>query len=57
MVTANHYWADGIVAGVLLAAVLGVQAAIRRAAAARAVRLAMADGPAGEPQEAVTGAG
>ena len=57
VVTANHYWADGIVAGVLLAAVLGAQAAIRRAAAARAVRLAMADGPAGEPQEAVTGAG
>lgn len=30
VVTANHYWADGIVAGVLLVLVLGIQAAGRR---------------------------
>ena len=34
VVTANHYWADGIVAAVLLAAVLAVQSAIRRQLAA-----------------------
>jgi PAP2 superfamily len=31
VVTANHYWADGIVAGALLVLVLGIQAAGRRA--------------------------
>jgi hypothetical protein len=52
VVTANHYWADGIVAGLLLAVVLGVQSAIRRRLAARPVRRAMTDAEADEPQEA-----
>lgn len=57
VVTANHFWADGILGGILLAAVLGVQAAVRRAIAARAAGPAIAGGPAGEHQEAVTSAG
>jgi len=36
IVTANHFWLDGIVAAVLLAAVLAVQSAGRRLLAARA---------------------
>ncbi|HKR70291.1 MAG TPA: phosphatase PAP2 family protein [Streptosporangiaceae bacterium] len=38
VVTANHFWLDGVVAGVVLAAVLAVQAAARRLLAARVSR-------------------
>ena len=44
IVTANHFWLDGIVAAVILAAVLTVQALIRRARAA----------PAAAPEEEAT---
>jgi MFS superfamily sulfate permease-like transporter len=46
VVTANHFWLDGVVAGVVLAAVLAVQAAVRRLLAARASRTV--------PQESVS---
>jgi MFS superfamily sulfate permease-like transporter len=46
VVTANHFWLDGVVAGVVLAAVLAVQAAVRRLLAARDSRTV--------PQESVS---
>ncbi len=46
VVTANHFWLDGVVAGVVLAAVLAVQAAARRLLAARVSRTV--------PQESVS---
>lgn len=46
VVTANHFWLDGVVAGVVLAAVLAVQAAARRLVAARVSRTV--------PQESVS---
>jgi hypothetical protein len=38
VVTANHFWLDGIVAGIILAIVLPVQAGARRLLASRAAR-------------------
>lgn len=53
IVTANHFWLDGIVAAAILAAVLGAQSAIRRLLASRSAPEAR---PAGEaPQEAMAG--
>jgi hypothetical protein len=49
IVTANHFWADGIVAGTLLALVLAVQAGTRRLVARFRRRLA---GPAAQPATA-----
>ena len=46
VVTANHFWLDGVVAGVVLAAVLAVQAVARRLVAARVSRTV--------PQESVS---
>jgi hypothetical protein len=46
VVTANHFWLDGVVAGVVLAAVLAVQAAARTLLAARVSRTV--------PQESVS---
>ncbi len=46
VVTANHFWLDGVVAGVVLAAVLAVQATARRLLAARVSRTV--------PQESVS---
>jgi PAP2 superfamily len=54
VVTANHYWADGLVAGLLLAVVLGTQSATRKALGTPSGQQAMTDQEAGEPQEAVT---
>jgi len=38
VVTANHFWLDGVVAGIVLAVVIAVQAAVRRLIAARVSR-------------------
>ena len=50
VVTANHFWLDGLAAGAVLGAVLAAQAATRRLLAARAGRAAPAGAlsPAGE---------
>lgn len=47
VVTANHFWADGIVAVIILGLVLAVQAKARRLLAARA-------GPVPEPGPSVS---
>lgn len=57
VVTANHYWADGIVAAALLAVVIGVQSAGRRMLAMRSVRQAVPDAQGGGPRAAVTSSG
>ncbi|OLE26420.1 MAG: hypothetical protein AUG49_08185 [Catenulispora sp. 13_1_20CM_3_70_7] len=49
LVTANHYWADGIVGIALLLLSAGIQALVRRAAAwIRGARVPSADVPAPE---------
>ena len=45
VVTANHYWLDGVAAGIVLVAVLAVQRAVRRLAAAKASRAGGRSGP------------
>jgi hypothetical protein len=52
VVTANHYWLDGIAAGLLVAAALGLQRAGRAARPALLTRRAPASG-AGQPRERV----
>ena len=52
VVTANHYWLDGIAAGLLVAVALGLQRAGRAARLALLTRRAPASG-AGQPRERV----
>jgi hypothetical protein len=52
VVTANHYWLDGIAAGLLVAAALGLQRAGRAVRLALLTRRAPASG-AGQPRERV----
>ena len=56
VVTANHFWLDGIVAGFVLAVVLPVQAAARRLLAARTGR-AVPQESLNQPHDAVTRSG
>jgi PAP2 superfamily len=53
IVTANHFWLDGIVAAAILAAVLGAQSAIRRALPSETPPEARPPGEA--PREAMAG--
>ena len=54
VVTANHYWLDGIVAGLLLVLVLLVQYAVRRLAARYPARLAVPVSHGAAPDHART---
>jgi PAP2 superfamily len=56
VVTANHFWLDGIVAGVILAMVLPMQVAARRLVAARTAR-AVPEESVSRPDDVVTHSG